>query len=151
MSVPTFPPGNNYPEPGRSYVFTQYGTNQAFTLSGGEHIWMQPYSSTNQDQVFLCGRVAATNKLGFVNKPTNRRILRNQFEDVRAWPQNNSSVWESFSFEPLRDGGFRMSSMIGDKESAVRRVDEAGSWFTINSNHANSSPLIVGVTIVNSL
>ncbi|KAG5643107.1 hypothetical protein DXG03_001571 [Asterophora parasitica] len=149
MSAPIIPPGNDYPEPGRYYVFTQYGTSRAWTLQCGEHINLQNYSGYNQDQIFLCDRVVSTNKLGFVNKPTNRRILRNQFEDIRARPHGTPSVWESFSFEPQRTGGFRMSSMIRDTESPVRRVREYGeSWFTINPKRANSFPLIVGVTEV---
>jgi len=124
--IPTNSPGNDYPIPSNSYVFTVYGTDQAFTLSNGEHIILTTYSNTNQNQIFRCDRVPSTNRLGFVNIPSNRRILRNRFEDVRARPHGNPSVWESFAFEPLPGGGFRMSSMIGDVSSALRLVDETG-------------------------
>jgi len=140
MSVSTNLPGNDNPTPSNSYVFTVYGTNDAFTLSGGEHIILANYSSNNANQIFRCDRVASTNRLGFVNAPTNRRILRNQFEDIRARPQGNPSVWESFSFEPLRGGGFRMTSMIGNVSSALRRIDEPGKhleranlWFSFST------------------
>ena len=124
--VPTSPPGNDYPISSNSYVFTVYGTDQAFTLSGGEHIVLATYSNTNQNQIFRCDSVPSTNRLGFVNTPSNRRILRNQFEDIRARPHGNPSVWESFAFEPLQGGGFRMTSMIGDVSSALRLVEEIG-------------------------
>ena len=124
--IPTNSPGNDYPIPSNSYVFTVYGTDQAFTLSSREDIILATYSNTNQNQIFRCDWVPSTNRLGFVNIPTNRRILRNRFEDVRARPHGNPSVWESFALEPLPGGGFRMSSMIGDVSSALRLVDEAG-------------------------
>jgi hypothetical protein len=168
--VPTSPPGNDYPIPSNSYVFTVYGTDQAFTLSGGENIVLATYSKTNQDQIFRCDSVPSTNRLGFVNTPSNRRILRNRWEDVRARPHGNPSVWESFAFEPLQGGGFRMTSLIGKVSSALRLVKENGkrslrlcyffflanivmwlgqpTWFTINPHRANSQEFVVGVTKV---
>jgi len=124
--IPTSAPGNDYPISSNSYILTVYGTDQAFTLSGGENIVLATYSKTNQNQIFRCDTVPSTNRLGFVNIPSNRRILRNQFEDVRARPHGKPSVWESFAFEPLQGGGFRMTSMIGDMSSSLRLVEETG-------------------------
>ena len=62
-----------------------FGTNQAFTLAAGEQIVLSTYSPINQNQIFACNRVVRTGKLGIVSNW--RRLLRNQFEDIRAGPQ----------------------------------------------------------------
>jgi hypothetical protein len=121
-----FPSGNDFPEVSNSYVFTLYGTNQAFTLASEGRLILANYSRSNQDQVFRCERVAATNRLGFVNTRTNRRILRDRFEDVWARPFDRPSVWESFSFEAVGGGGFRMTNVRYNAEAVIRRVDENG-------------------------
>ena len=123
MSVPS---GNDFPRVSNSYVFTVHGTNQAFTLAAGGRLILSTYSPSNQNQIFRCERVTATNRLGFVNTVTNRRILRDQFEDVWARPHNNPSVWESFSFEAVSGGGFRMTNVRYNAEVVIRRVDENG-------------------------
>jgi hypothetical protein len=123
MSVPS---GNDFPRVSNSYVFTIHGTNQAFTLASGGRLVLQAYSRSNRDQVFRCERVTATNRLGFVNTGTNRRILRDQREDVWARPHARPSVWESFSFEGVSGGGFRMTNVRYNAEAVIRRVDENG-------------------------
>jgi len=124
--IPTSAPGNDYPISSNSYVLTVYGTDQTFTLSGGENIVLATYSKTNQNQIFRCDSVPSTNRLGFVNIPSNRRILRNQFEDVRARPQGNPSVWESFAFEPLQR--WWVSDDLYDWGCVVCTSSRRGNW-----------------------
>ncbi|GLB41182.1 hypothetical protein LshimejAT787_0903970 [Lyophyllum shimeji] len=147
MSIPSVLPGNDFPLPDGSYVLSQYGTNDVFTLADNDRLILLPYVENDRNQIFACHRVALTGRLGFVSSGSRRRILRDQWEDLWGRIHTSPSVWESWAFEPVRNGGFRMTSLAWDIESPVRTFREADTTrFTISPGRHASSELLVGVT-----